>query len=291
MHYYRLPADTGSRLVAHDGQEAYDLSTARETLTSFSDLASVAAVVDVDVDEIAGRLIADTAHIDPETVSAEAKLPVIPDEVWAAGVTYEISSDAREEESGRPDIYQGVYENDRPELFFKATPNRTVGPGDYVGIRTDSEWDVPEPELAVVIYRGTIVGYTVGNDVSSRSIEGTNPLYLPQAKVYDKCCALGPCVTSSGSIDDPHDLKMAMTIERDGDPVFDDTTSTSKMVRTCEELTSYLTRCNAVPELAVLLTGTCLVPPDEFTLQKGDRTVIEIEDIGTLTNAVETVQR
>lgn len=291
MRYYRLPTDTGSRLVAHDGQEAYDLSTARDILTSFSDLASVAAVVDADVDEVADRLIGDAALVDPETVTAEAKLPVIPDEVWAAGVTYEISGDAREEESGRPDIYQSVYENDRPELFFKATPSRTVGPEDCVGIRTDSEWDVPEPELGVVLYRGTIVGYTVGNDVSSRSLEGENPLYLPQAKVYDKCCALGPCVTSAGSIDDPHDLEMAMTIERDDDPVYDDAASTSKMVRTCEELTSYLTRCNAVPEVAVLLTGTCLVPPDEFTLQEGDRTVIEIEDIGTLTNVVETVQK
>lgn len=291
MRYYRLPADADSRLIASDGQNAYDLSTARASLGSFGDLASVATIVDTDIDEITDRLVQDAAVVDPETVSTEAKLPVIPNEVWAAGVTYEISSDAREQESGRPDIYQDVYENERPELFFKATPSRTVGPGNCVGIRTDSEWNVPEPELAVVIYRGTIVGYTVGNDVSSRSLEGENPLYLPQAKVYNKCCALGPCIASTGSIGDPHNLDMAMTIERDGTRVFDETTSTSKMVRTCEELTSYLTRCNAVAELTVLLTGTCLVPPDEFTLQDGDRIVIDVENIGTLTNVVETVRK
>ncbi|ELZ63363.1 2-keto-3-deoxyxylonate dehydratase, partial [Haloferax prahovense DSM 18310] len=125
-----------------------------------------------------------------------------------------------------PDMYYDVYDADRPEIFFKATPSRTVEPGDAIGVRDDSQWDVPEPELGIVLRRGEIVGYTVGNDVSSRSIEGENPLYLPQAKVYDRCCSLGPCVVTPDDIDDPHELEMSMTIERDGEVVYDDATNT-----------------------------------------------------------------
>jgi 2-dehydro-3-deoxy-D-arabinonate dehydratase len=185
-----------------------------------------------------------------------------------------------------PEIYLDAYSADRPEIFFKATPSRTVGPGDAVGVRGDSEWNVPEPELGVVLYEGSIVGYTVGNDVSSRSIEGANPLYLPQAKVYDRCCALGPCVASTGTVADPHDLAMAMTIERAGETVFHGETNTGAMVRTCEELVGYLTRHNVVPELCVLLTGTSLVPDEDVTLQPGDDVSIAIEGIGELRNGV-----
>jgi 2-dehydro-3-deoxy-D-arabinonate dehydratase len=186
-----------------------------------------------------------------------------------------------------PEIYVDVYDADRPELFLKSTPGRTVGPGAAIGVRGDSEWNVPEPELGVVLYRGEIVGYTIGNDVSSRSIEGANPLYLPQAKIYDRCCALGPCVATD--IDDPHDLEMSLTISRDGAAVFEGRTTTAEMVRTCEELVSYLTRHNAVPEVTVLLTGTSIVPDDEFSLQPGDTVVVDIEGIGTLRNPVTDV--
>ncbi|MFC6726486.1 fumarylacetoacetate hydrolase family protein, partial [Halobium palmae] len=219
----------------------------------------------------------------------EPELPLAAEEVWAAGVTYEASNDARQEESGRAEVYQDVFDNERPELFLKATPSRTMGPGRAVGIREDSDWDVPEPELGVVVYAGEIVGYTVGNDMSSRDIEGQNPLYLPQAKVYDRCCSLGPCVVSPESVGDPRDLELSMTIERDGEAAFEGSTSTSNLARSPEELVSYLTRHNAVPELSVLLTGTSVVPPEEFTLREGDRVDIAIENVGTLSNPVVTV--
>ena len=263
----------------------YDLTAVKPDLTSFDDLARAATVTDAGVDEVAERLL-DRA---PATEEEGPPLAPVADEVWAAGVTYAISEQAREAESGMPDMYLDVYEAERPEVFFKATPGRTVGPGEAVGVREDAEWNVPEPELGVVLHRGDIVGYTVGNDVSSRDIEGANPLYLPQAKVYDRCCSLGPCVVSAESVGDPHDLEMSMTIGRDGEQVFEGSTSTAEMVRTCEELVSYYTRHNAVPERAVLLTGTSIVPPDEFTLREGDSVGIDIEGIGTLENDVVTV--
>ncbi|MFB6173365.1 MAG: fumarylacetoacetate hydrolase family protein [Halobacteriales archaeon] len=285
MRYYRLP---GPRLVARDGDAAYDLTSARAGLESFRDLAAAARAAGEGLDGIAGDLL-DAAETVPLTdLSADARRPVRAGEVWAAGVTYEISEQAREEESAMPDMYLDVYDADRPELFFKATPSRTVGPGEAVGIRADSDWDVPEPELGVVLYRGETVGYTLGNDMSSRDIEGANPLYLPQAKVYDQCCAVGPCVVSAADVD-PHDLEMSMEIVRDGERVFEDATSTGEMARTCEELVSYLTRHNTVPEVGVLLTGTSLVPPDEFTLRAGDEVHMHIEGIGSLENPVTTV--
>ncbi|MFB6075242.1 MAG: fumarylacetoacetate hydrolase family protein [Haloarculaceae archaeon] len=286
MRYFQT-RDGDRRLLADDGDAVHDLTAATPRLDSFGTLARSAAVADRSLDAIARRHLDDapTVTIDP----AGAAVPVDAGEVWAAGVTYEISQEARESESESPDVYIQVYESERPELFLKATPSRTVGPGDDVGVRGDSTWDVPEPELGVVLYDGDIVGYTVGNDVSSRSIEGENPLYLPQAKVYDRSCAIGPCVASTDSVDDPHDLVMEMTIERDGDTVYEGATSTGDMVRTCEELAGYLDRHNQLPELAVLLTGTALVPEEGFTLRPGDRVSIDIEEIGTLVNGVRTV--
>ena len=288
MRYYRVRSDGEASLVARDGRTAYDLTAVREGLASFRALADVASVVDEQVDDVASRLTDDAPVLDPDSVADSAVRPAVPDEVWAAGVTYEVSSDAREDESGRGDMYQHVFESERPELFFKATPSRTVGPGEAVGVREDSDWDVPEPELAVVVSHGNVVGYTVGNDVSSRDLEGENPLYLPQAKVYDRCCAIGPCIASPETIGDPLDVTLSMTIERDGETAFDGETSTSNMVRTPEELVSYLNRHNAVPDLAVLLTGTSLVP-DDLTLQEGDNVTIDIENVGTLANPVVSV--
>ena len=287
MQYYRLD-DTADGLVASTDDGVFDLGTAETPIGSFRALAAAAARSDSTIDAIAEAAIETSDELPADALSG-ATLPARADEVWAAGVTYEISEQAREEESSEPDIYDHVYDAERPEIFFKATPNRTVGHGESVGIREDSTWDVPEPELGVVLYRGEPVGYTIGNDMSSRSIEGENPLYLPQAKVYDRCCSIGPSVASADSIGDPHDLEMRMSIERDGGTRFEGSTSTDQMKRSCEELTSYLTRHNAVPELAVLLTGTSLVPEDDFTLQEGDTISIEIDGIGRLENDVTVV--
>ncbi|WP_231186515.1 fumarylacetoacetate hydrolase family protein [Haladaptatus sp. DYF46] len=288
MRYHRISSDDGPRLLAREEGKAYDL-TAVTGMSSFRELALAASAVGADVDDVCRNHLDEAPLLDATELASESDRPAVPDEVWAAGVTYETSNDARNEESGRSSMYQGAFENDRPELFFKATPSRTVGPEEVVGIRSDSEWDVPEPELAVVVARGNVVGYTVGNDMSSRSLEGQNPLYLPQAKIFDRCCAIGPCIASPETVGDPRDLTMTMRIERDGEVMFDGSTSTSRMVRTCEELVSYLTEHDSVPELTVLLTGTSLVPPDDFTLAAGDRIEIDIENIGTLRNSVKTV--
>jgi len=215
--------------------------------------------------------------------------PIGSQEVWAAGVTYRRSREARMEESkdaGGGSFYDRVYSAARPELFFKATPHRVVGHGQPVRLRGDSNWNVPEPELALVINsRGRIVGYTIGNDMSSRDIEGENPLYLPQAKVYDGCCALGPGLLIS---DVPPGAATAIriVIRRAGETAFEGQTSVGQMKRSFEELVGYLFRDNSFPNGCFLLTGTGVVPPDSFTLRKGDEVRITIEPIGTLVNSV-----
>jgi 2-dehydro-3-deoxy-D-arabinonate dehydratase len=212
--------------------------------------------------------------------------PLDPPEVWCAGVTYERSRDARIEESGS-DVYALVYDADRPELFLKdAGCRRTVGPDEPVAIRSDSAWNVPEPEIGVVLgERLEIVGYTIGNDVSSRDIEGANPLYLPQAKVFASACALGPAVYVPEDWEAP--LAIRMTIrDAAGDELFAGETSTARMRRAFAELVAWLVRDNPVPAGSVLLTGTGLVPPDDFTLLPGHVVEIHVPEIGTLTNPV-----
>jgi len=286
MRYYRVAADDGTQhLVARDGETAFDLTSSDSVLNTYAALGRAAEADSTPIDAFARDHQADAEEVSLDALE-DASLPVLAEEVWACGVTYEISEQARESESSMPEVYLGVYEADRPELFFKATPSRTVGPAEPVGIRGDSNWNTPEPELGVVLRNGEIVGFTIGNDMSSREIEGENPLYLPQAKVYDRCCSIGPCVASTESIEDPHDLEMTIEIERDGELVYEDATSTGEMARTCEELVSYLTRHNPLPEMAVLLTGTSLVPPDEFSLAVDDDVRIDIEGIGTLSNPV-----
>jgi 2-dehydro-3-deoxy-D-arabinonate dehydratase len=213
--------------------------------------------------------------------------PIDTQEVWAAGVTYMRSRDARMEESTQKDIYDRVYDADRPEIFLKATPNRVAGPGEHVAIRGDSGWDVPEPELTIVLNaQGELVGYTIGNDVSSRSIEGDNPLYLPQAKVFARCAALGPVIVTVNEMPDATNLGIQLTIRRNGAELFSDKTSTSRMHRTLDDLSSYLFRCNEFPSGVFLMTGTGIVPPSEFTLQDGDEVTIDVEGIGSLVNSV-----
>lgn len=213
--------------------------------------------------------------------------PIDRQEVWAAGVTYLRSRDARMEESTQKSVYDVVYDADRPEIFLKATPNRVSGPGAAVAVRGDSTWDVPEPELALVVNAaGEVVGYTVGNDVSSRSIEGENPLYLPQAKVYRQCAGLGPVVALASEVRDVNALTITLTIRRDGQVFFRGETSTAQIHRTFADLVGYLFRCNEFPDGAVLMTGTGIIPPNEFTLRDGDVVDIAISEIGTLSNPV-----
>ena len=214
--------------------------------------------------------------------------PLDEQEVWGAGVTYERSKVARQEESARGgSFYDQVYRADRPELFFKATPSRVVGPGQPIRVRRDSRWSVPEPELAMVLSPALkLVGFTIGNDVSARDIEGENPLYLPQAKVYDASCALGPCITLTESLPARAEIGIRLEIERGGTPLYQGETSLARMARGFEDLIAWLGRDNQFPNGVVLLTGTGIVPPDEFHLEAGDRVRIIIDGIGTLENPV-----
>lgn len=225
-----------------------------------------------------------TTEFDPTTILA----PVVSQEVWAAGVTYYRSRTARIEESkaaGGGTCYERVYDAERPELFFKATGRRVVGPGKAVRIRSDAKWSVPEPELALLINAdGAIVGYTIGNDMSSRDIEAENPLYLPQAKVYDGSCALGPCILLSDQI--PRTTSIQLAIAREGKIVFGGSTTLAELKREPEELAEFLFRDNSFPHGVFLLTGTGIVPNDEFTLSRGDTIRISIDGIGTLENVV-----
>jgi 2-dehydro-3-deoxy-D-arabinonate dehydratase len=221
--------------------------------------------------------------------AARVLAPVAPDqEVWAAGVTYERSREARVEEATDATPYDLVYVAERPELFFKAPGWRVRGPGEPIAIRADSGWDVPEPELAVVLDpRMQVIGYTIGNDVSSRTIEGENPLYLPQAKVYDGACALGPALVPADEVAPPFDIRLE--IRRDGTVVFAGETSTAKMRRSFEELAGNLGRALSLPHGAVMLTGTGVVPDPDVTLRVGDVVRIEIDGLGLLENRVELV--
>ena len=215
--------------------------------------------------------------------------PIGSQEVWAAGVTYLRSRDARMEESedsGAADCYHRVYEAERPELFFKSLPHRVAGHRQQVRIRKDSTWNVPEPELTLFINsEGSIEGYTIGNDMSSRSIEGENPLYLPQAKIYERSAALGPCLYVPES-PIPMQTEIRMSIFRYGEMVFNDSTTLSRMKRNLNELADYLYLETDFPQGCFLMTGTCVVPPNAFTLQVYDEVHISIDGIGTMINTI-----
>lgn len=221
---------------------------------------------------------------------AEVKMlsPVDQQEVWAAGVTYKRSQVARMEESeSAASHYDKVYTADRPELFFKATPHRVSGPGQPLRVRHDSKWSVPEPEFTLVINTsGKIVGYTIGNDMSARDIEGENPLYLPQAKMYNQCAGVGPCVLLAEKPLDQDAIDIQLDIRRGGKSVFSGSTKLSQMKRTPDELAKWLFKENVFPNGAFLMTGTGVVPDDSFTLEDGDEVSITITGIGTLTNPI-----
>jgi 2-dehydro-3-deoxy-D-arabinonate dehydratase len=243
-------------------------------------------------DDLARYLESQVSGLDACAPPDEAAFlaPIGEQEVWAAGVTYFRSRTARMEESqaaGGGDFYDRVYNAERPELFFKSMPRNVVGPSGRVRIRRDSRWNVPEPELTVLLApSGKLIGYTIGNDMSSRDIEGENPLYLPQAKVYDRSCALGPCILVR-SEPLPAGTPIQLTISRRGVTVFSDQTTLSQMKRSPAILAEYLFRENTFPNGCFLLTGTGIVPPDDFTLQIGDSIYITIPAIGTLLNLVE----
>jgi len=253
--------------------------------------------------KIGRRNLSDILHADdPHALAldlmAEVKLPprdvnflapIDLQEVWAAGVTYKRSQEARERESvGAAKFYDLVYSAPRPELFLKAPAWRVSGPGERVHVRRDSRWSVPEPELALVISpRLELVGFTIGNDMSARDIEGENPLYLPQAKLYDHACALGPVITLADAMPELDEISIRLHIERGGTTAFEGATKVSAMKRTFDELIQWLGKETDFPHGAVLLTGTGVVPPDNFTLAPGDIVHIDISGIGRLTNRVE----
>ncbi len=245
-------------------------------------------------DELLNKLKQITAKSAPireavELIKDSVLAPIGNQELWACGVTYLRSKVGRQEESksaGGGDFYARVYEAERPEVFFKSTAHRVVGHKEKVRIRKDSTWDVPEPELTLVVTSsGKIIGYTIGNDMSSRSIEGENPLYLPQAKTYDGCASIGPCIYLT---DQPLDRNTVINLEifRNNQSVFQDSIAISQMKRTTEELASFVFRECTFPYGCLIMTGTGIVPPGSFTLQSGDEIRIKIDNIGTLINAV-----
>ena len=279
---YRTENAAGTRLGLIEGDRVLGVAAAGGP-------ASLADALTMPLTDLRARLEAARANGGEGIPLAAVGLaaPVDRQEVWAAGVTYRRSRDARMEESTQKDVYDRVYDADRPELFLKATPNRVSGPDEPIAIRGDSTWDVPEPELALVLNRdGETVGYTVGNDVSSRSIEGENPLYLPQAKVYTACAALGPVVALAWELPDVGNLAIRLTIRRAGAVHFAGETSTSQIHRPFAELVAYLRRHNEFPAGVVLMTGTGIIPPAEFTLEDGDEVEIAIDGIGALRNPV-----
>lgn len=261
-NYYRAPSDDWDYLVNEDNLHDY----LQQAVTGVSP--------------------SDECRVWVET---QLMAPIGQQEVWASGVTYLRSRDARMEESkkaGGGNFYDRVYDADRPELFFKSTAQRVVGPGEAVRIRKDSTWNVPEPELTLfATSSGKIVGYTCGNDMSSRSIEGENPLYLPQAKTYDGSAALGPCLYIPKKPINP-DAQIRLEIQRRKETAYDGQISINQMKRKHTELIGYLFRELSFPNGCYLMTGTGLVPPDDFTLEKGDVVRITIDEIGTLENPV-----
>jgi 2-dehydro-3-deoxy-D-arabinonate dehydratase len=271
----RLFRTTAGAVIEHDGLYHLAATADWDALVNADDIGEAVSGAIGRAETVAAGAVADDRLLAP--LGAQ--------EVWAAGVTYHRSRTARMEESrvaGGGSFYDRVYAAERPELFFKATPHRVVGPSGRVRIRTDSRWSVPEPELALVVNRrGTIVGCTIGNDMSARDIEGENPLYLPQAKVYAACCALGPCILLGRGALSP-ETAIQLEIRRGGTQVFAGSTDVGMLKRTADELVGFLYRDNEFPQGCVLLTGTGIVPPDEFSLQHGDEISITVSAIGTL---------
>ncbi|MEH7224701.1 fumarylacetoacetate hydrolase family protein [Bacillus sp. JJ1566] len=260
--------------------------------SDFMELVNQAESAGVSTLRLVENSIAGTEPIRESLEELELLVPIVAPEVWASGVTYEKSRDARNYEttSGNNDeqtCYDKVYDAERPELFLKSTAARTVGPNTPVYLRNDSNWQIPEPEVGLVLTKdGRIVGYTIGNDMSCRDIEGDNPLYLPQAKIWKHSCAIGPAIRLAETVEDPYNFQLSCRIFRDDQLVVEGTANTAQLKRRFDELVSFLIRDNEIFEGTVLLTGTSIVPPNEFTLKDNDQIEIEISSIGILANPV-----
>ena len=276
---YLVDADPVPRIGLVDGDRLRPLGEGETALGDLLHANDVAA-------EVQTRLARPGEPVPIRSVRLLA--PMDTQEVWGAGVTYERSKVARQEESeGAASFYDLVYYAPRPELFFKATPSRVVGPDRPIRVRRDTKWCVPEPELALVLSPSMkLVGFTIGNDVSARDIEGENPLYLPQAKVYDACCALGPFVTLAGAMPPAETIAIRLVVERGGATIVEESTTVARMARSFEDLIAWLAIDNVFPSGVILLTGTGVVPPDGFSLRTGDVVTIAIDGVGTLVNPV-----
>ncbi|MBS7648468.1 fumarylacetoacetate hydrolase family protein [Candidatus Bathyarchaeota archaeon] len=301
MRIVRFVSPNGVRLGVWVNDDVIDLTEACERpIQSFLDLVSEAEKAEKSVEKFLESLLEDRFNTLPSYSYTKLErgegvfrlvIPIIPPEVWGCGVTYRRSREAREYETSVKGVYDLVYNAVRPEIFFKATAHRCVGPGEEIYIRGDSKWNVPEAELAFILgFNQEIIGFTAGNDVSSRDIEGENPLYLPQAKIFERCCALGPSILTVEEVGREPKLRIECRVLRAGKTIFEGSTNTAEMKRGIEELRSYLCMYNPVPPGSVCLTGTGIIPPDEFSLEQGDVVEITIEKIGTLRNAVRRLQ-
>lgn len=290
MRIIRFLKDNQPVLAAlTDDERIYELPQ-----QDFLEIVRLADDQDLSVLQIIESVIENSNPLETKTEELQLLVPVEAPEVWAAGVTYLKSKEARNYEAtgGKLDaltFYDKVYDAERPEIFFKSTSARTVGPNQEVYIRSDSNWQIPEPELGLILDKeGNVLGYIAGNDMSSRDIEGENPLYLPQAKVWKHSCSIGPAIRLSETVKDPYTFQIVCRIFRNEKIVFEGAANTGQLKRRFEELVSFLLRDNEIFDGTVLLTGTCIVPPNEFTLQDGDRVEIEIDGIGILNNPVKS---
>ncbi len=286
MQFGKVRRPSGAvTVVMVEGDLAIPLSVSRHpTVRCLADLLALPNPCET------ARSLVDPAIAPELAINLKYLAPIDRQEIWAAGVTYKRSKIARQEESvGAAQFYDKVYSAPRPELFMKATPERVVNPGEPIRVRADSAWSVPEPELTLVVSSDLrIIGYTIGNDVSARDIEGENPLYLPQAKIYSKSCAIGPLITPVVDMPKLEETTITLVIHRSDQVAFQGNTSLAMMARSPKELVEWLGKENEFPHGALLLTGTGIVPPDDFMLKPGDSVSITIDGIGTLTNPVGT---
>lgn len=291
--------DMGPRLGLIVGDKVADLTTLDPS--GCADMATWLSLSDPigHLNDLLGQIEPSRLRIDWRELDRKASdigrhllAPIDRQEVWGCGITYEQSRDAHMHGAGQgAQFYDQVYDSDRPMLFLKATPHRVVGPNDAIRIRSDSVWTVPEPELTLLLTPSLeIVGYTCGNDVSSRDIEGENPLFRPQAKTYLGCCSLGPAVTILEHPTDPEDLEMSLVVIRDDATVIQGDATTKRMARALDDIVTFLGRDNAYPDGLFLLTGSGIIVPQDFALEPGDKVEISIENIGVLRNSVERIE-
>ncbi|MEM2824891.1 MAG: fumarylacetoacetate hydrolase family protein [Candidatus Bathyarchaeia archaeon] len=301
MRIIRFSSPSGERIGVWINEKVVDITEAFESpLRSILDLASKANEAGKSIDDLLTDILEQKSghlpvylykKIERGEDNLRLLIPIVPPEVWGCGVTYRRSREARERETNVKSVYDLVYNAARPEIFFKATAHRCVGPGEEIYLRGDSKRNIPEAELAFILgFNQEILGFTAGNDVSSRDIESENPLYLPQAKIFDRCCALGPSILTINEAGKEPKLRVECRVFRSGKIVFEGTTSTAEMKRSIEELKSYLCRYNTIPPGSVCLTGTGIIPPDEFSLIDGDIVEITIEKIGSLRNPVKQLK-